>query len=59
MKYIYTPKDDDSKAEEITKEDALIMLRNSYQDVEYVLGNAEKIFGNRIALQFGNIEIVK
>ena len=57
MKYILIPKDDLDKEEEITKEEAIKLLRNSYQEPEYALENAERLFNNRISMQFNNLEI--
>lgn len=67
MKYTYIPKDkrfEDNAGEKITREEALRMMKNNYQDAEYALDNSLALFSNgsgvaSIGLVFGDIEVIK
>ena len=56
MKYILIDKEDWSE-EETTREEALKLIAKYYRNPEYVLQEAERLFGNRINTTFTIIEI--
>jgi hypothetical protein len=59
MQYKYIPIDSEEKEEYISRFLAREMIRKCYGDVNHVIENAEKLFGNRIRVQFGYVEIEK
>ena len=51
--------DGSGKPEKITKKEAIKLIGNCYQNPEYVLENAERLFNNRIRLRHFEIIIEK
>lgn len=56
MKYILISKESEEETE-ISKREALNLLKNNYQEPKYVLEHAERLFGNRIVLTFNWLEV--
>jgi hypothetical protein len=57
MEYILIDKETE-KEENITKEKAIKIISWNYRNAEYILDNAERLFNNRIVLEFA-ILIIK
>lgn len=58
MKYFLEAKDTGKKTK-ITQQEALYYLTKGYKDPQYVLENADRLFGNRIALTFNYLVLKK
>jgi len=58
MKYIEISKED-GKEKKITKKEALEFVKRNYRNPEYVLQEAERLFGGRIGGMFSILELRK
>ena len=58
MKYIVEDKTNDSR-KEVSREEAIELLKSSYRNPEYTLDNYDSLFNNLINLQWCRIRVVE